>query len=115
MHSTIGLKSRFITLALLTIPMKKPIDAMKPGIVEILRKHDVTRAGLFGSYAKGGQNKGSDIDLLVEIKKDISLFDFAGIKVDLEDRFNKKFDLVEYSCIKPALKDKILGEEVPLM
>jgi predicted nucleotidyltransferase len=95
--------------------MKNSIEAMKPGIVKVLKKHDVSRAGLFGSYARGEQRKGSDVDLLVEIKKDISLLDFAGIKVDLEDTFKRKFDLVEYSCIKPALRDRILAEEVPLI
>jgi len=95
--------------------MNGSIEAMKPGIVKILKKHDVARAGLFGSYARGEQKRGSDVDLLVEIGKDISLLDFAGIKVDLEDEFKRKFDLVEYSCIKPALKDRILAEEVPLM
>jgi len=95
--------------------MKSSVEVMKPGIVKVLKKHDVSRAGLFGSYARGEQRKGSDIDLLVEIKKDISLLDFARIKVDLEDKFRRKFDLVEYGCIKPALRERILAEEVPLM
>jgi len=105
----------FITHKPLITLMKKAIDAMKPGIVQILRKHDVSRAGLFGSYARGEEKKGSDIDLLVEIEKDISLFDFAGIKVELEEKFRKNFDLVEYGAIKPALKNRILGEEIRLM
>jgi len=95
--------------------MKTSIEAMKPGIVRILRKHDVSKAGLFGSYARGEERKDSDVDLLVEIKKDISLFDFAGIKVELEEKLKRSFDLVEYAAIKPALRDRILNEEIRLL
>ena len=31
---------------------------------------------------------------------------------DLEDKLNKKVDLVEYEAIKPRLKNRILSEEV---
>ena len=109
------MKTPFINSKPLVKTMDKTIESMKSGIIQILRENKVSKAGLFGSYARGEAKKGSDIDLLVEIKPDISLFDFAGIKVQLEDRFKKKFDLVEYSCIKPSLRDQILGEEVPLM
>ena len=57
----------------------------------------------------------SDIDILVEIKKNISLLDFVGIKLELEEALKKKVDLVEYSTIKPILKEKILKEEVAIL
>lgn len=36
---------------------------------DALKKYSVRRIGLFGSYARGKQKRGSDIDFLVEFEK----------------------------------------------
>lgn len=63
----------------------------------------------------GELKEDSDIDILVEIEADISLLDFVGIKLELEEALGKKIDLVEYSTIKPLLKDRILREQVVVL
>ena len=57
----------------------------------------------------------SDIDMLVEIEKNISLLDFVGLKIEIEDALGKKVDLVEYNTIKPLLKESILKEQVVIV
>lgn len=57
----------------------------------------------------------SDIDILVEIDKNISLLDFVGIKLEIEETLGRRIDLVEYYTIKPRLKDRILKEEVAIL
>ena len=84
-------------------------------IVSILKSNGVVKAGIFGSYARGEAKKNSDIDILVDIKKDISLLDFVGIKLDLEKVLKRKVDLVEYSTIKPLLRGRILQEQVRIL
>lgn len=81
----------------------------------ILRRSGVTRAGIFGSAARGEMGPDSDIDILVEIREDISLLDFIGIQHELEDALSRKVDLVEYETVKPALKKNILESEVPIL
>jgi len=76
--------------------MKKEITEIKRKTVPILKKNGVVKAGIFGSYAKGKARKGSDVDILVDIKDDISLIGFIGIKLELEKALGKKVDLVEY-------------------
>jgi predicted nucleotidyltransferase len=88
------------------------VDHLKPLIIPVLRKHKVTRAGFFGSIAKGNATEQSDIDLLVELTYPASLLDFAGLKLELETLLGKKVDLVEYRAIKPLIKDSILGNEI---
>ncbi|MEW5907780.1 MAG: nucleotidyltransferase family protein [Patescibacteria group bacterium] len=87
------------------------IQAIKKKIVPVLKRQGVTKAALFGSCARGETKKRSDIDLLVKLKKGKSLFDFVGLKLELEDKLGKKVDLVEYTAIKPLLKDYILKDE----
>lgn len=54
----------------------------------------------------------SDIDILVEIEKDISLLDFVALKLELEETLGRKVDLVEFDTIKPRLRERILKEQV---
>jgi predicted nucleotidyltransferase len=52
----------------------------------------------------------------VEIrKKNFSLLDFVGLKLELEDALGREVDLVEYDTIKPRLKDVILKEELAIL
>ena len=94
----------------------KEIEKIKHKIVNILKKNNVNRAGIFGSYSRGEQKKDSDIDMAVEINdKDMSLLGFIGLKLKLEDILGKKVDLVEYSVIKPLIKKSILKGEVRII
>lgn len=63
----------------------------------------------------GKMKADSDIDILVEIGKDISLLDFVGLKLELEEALKNKVDLVEYKTIKPLLKERILKEQVMIL
>jgi hypothetical protein len=87
------------------------IERIKEKILPILRRYGVKRVGLFGSCVRGEMTPDSDIDILVEIDSDISLLDFVGVKLELEEALNRKVDLVEYSAIKPLLRESILSQQ----
>ena len=95
--------------------MNSVIEDIKQKILPILKRYGIKKAGLFGSCARGELREDSDIDILVEIEKDISLLDFVGIKLEIEESLEKKVDLVEYSTIKPLLKERILSEQVSIL
>ena len=48
--------------------MDSKIKRMQPLIVKTLKANGVKKAGIFGSYARGESKKGSDIDILVQLK-----------------------------------------------
>jgi predicted nucleotidyltransferase len=92
------------------------IEEIREKILPVLRKYDVTRAGLFGSIVRGEAREDSDVDILVEIDRDdISLLDFVGIEFELSEALGRKVDLVEYCAIHPLLKEHILKEELKLL
>jgi predicted nucleotidyltransferase len=95
--------------------MKIEIKELKDKVLPILQRYGAKRAGLFGSYVRGEIAEDSDIDILVEIEQDISLLDFIGIKLEIEDVLGREVDLVEYDTIKPLLKERILKEEVAVL
>jgi predicted nucleotidyltransferase len=91
--------------------MKTHIEQIKRKILPILRRYGVKRVGLFGSCVRGEMTPDSDIDILVEIDSDISLLDFVGLKLELEEALNRKVDLGEYNTIKPFLRERIMKEQ----
>lgn len=95
--------------------MRKYIEEFKQKILPILHRYNIKKAGLFGSCVRGEMSETSDIDILVEIEDDISLLDFVGIKLELEDVLRTKVDLIEYNTIKPLLKERILAEQVVIL
>jgi uncharacterized protein len=93
----------------------KEIEEIKKKIVPLLKKNKIVRAGIFGSYARGEQKKNSDIDILIKPTRKMSLFDFAGIKLEIEDKLGNKIDIVSYRAIHPKLKRQILREEIRII
>jgi predicted nucleotidyltransferase len=94
----------------------KEIEKIKYKIVETLKKNKVIRAGVFGSYSRGEQKKDSDIDIAVEINDNtMSLLGFIRLIRLLEELLKRKVDLVEYSAIKPRIKERILEEEIRII
>jgi len=91
------------------------IQGIKEKIAPILQQYGITKAAIFGSLAKGKATTSSDVDILVEIKSDMSLLDFIGIKIELEEALKMKVDLVEYDTIKPIIKERILAEQVAIL
>lgn len=80
----------------------------------IARAHGAGKVRVFGSFARGDQRAGSDIDLLVEMPAGSSILDVACLKVELEAALRRKVDLVPDDSIKPVLRDRILAEARPL-
>ena len=91
------------------------IEEIKRKILPILKKYGVTKAGIFGSVVRGEETRESDMDILVEINTRMSLLDFVGLKLELEDALGIPVDLGEYSAIKPIVKEQILSEEVAIL
>jgi predicted nucleotidyltransferase len=98
------------------IKSNREVEKIKSKIQRILKENKVSRAGIFGSFSRGEQTKDSDIDIAVEINdSEMSLLGFITLKMKLEDVLGKKVDLVEYSVIKPLIKNRILNEEIKII
>lgn len=76
-------------------------------IIPILKKHQVKRAAIFGSFARGEERKNSDVDLLVDFKKEVGLFAFVDLKNSLEEKVGRKFDVITFRSVNKKLKSYI--------
>ena len=79
---------------------------------ELRERFKVGVIGVFGSYVRGMQRKGSDVDVLVEFEEPIGLFDFMDLEEYLSDLLGVKVDLVSKKALKPNIGECILREVV---
>jgi len=79
--------------------------------MEIAERFDVKKIGLFGSFVRGEQKRGSDVDILVEYSELPNLLEFVRLERYLEGILKKKVDLVEKSSLRDELK-KPIGKEI---
>ncbi len=96
--------------------MKKKIDQIimklredKPFLEE---KFKVKTLGVFGSYIRGEQKKSSDLDILVEFREPVGLFEFMELEEFLEKKMGIKIDLVSKKALKPRIGKHILEEVI---
>ena len=69
------------------------------------------RIGLFGSFVRGEQHLGSDIDFLVEFEPSKKTFDnFIKLSMFLEEALQHKVELVTPESLSPYLGPHILRE-----
>ena len=93
----------------------KEIEKIKNKIIPVLKEYNVTKAGIFGSYARGEQKKNSDVDILVKTGDEMGLLEFIGLKLMLQRVVKRKVDLVEYKTIRKELRETILNDEIRIL
>ena len=90
------------------------ILTIKKIITPIARSYGVKRIYLFGSYAKGSATEDSDIDLLIEKGKPMSLLKLSGMRQSVEEALAHPVDLVSTSGIEDEFYQEIVGTEILL-
>jgi len=91
------------------------LEEVATKILPVLRRHNVLRAAVFGSFARGEPREDSDLDILVEFGGDKSLLDLAGLKLDLEEILGRSVDVITYRGLSPRIRERVLEEQVPIL
>ena len=83
-------------------------------ILEIAAKHGAYNVRIFGSVPRGEADEKSDINMLVELEEERSLFDLGGLLMDLERLLGCKVDVVTVRGLRKRIRERVLKEAVPL-
>ena len=96
--------------------MKKKPNLTRARILKVLREHEdllrkysVKRIGLFGSYVRGQQKRGSDVDFLVDFENP-TYDNFIDLNFSLERLFRRKVGLVTSRSLDPRVKPFVENE-----
>jgi predicted nucleotidyltransferase len=80
------------------------VEEITQRLVPVFEQNGITKAVLFGSYAKGTATDDSDIDIVIETQQKVIGIDFFGILEDVVVSLEKKVDLILRQSIKPNSK-----------
>jgi predicted nucleotidyltransferase len=90
------------------------LQIKRAAILALATKHGASNVRLFGSVVRGEGQHDSDVDFLVDMQEDRSLFDLIGLQQDIEKILGRKVDILTPNGINRYLKDRILAEATPL-
>jgi len=90
------------------------IATIREVMIPIAQTYGVKRVYLFGSYAKGNANEKSDVDLLVEKGRPLSLLKLSGMRQMCEEALKLSVDIVTTTGIAVEFQQEIAGTEILL-
>lgn len=95
-------------------PVGRRVSEHRAELLEVLARHGVRNAQVFGSVARGDDRDDSDIDLLVELPHNTGLLSIARIEAELEAILGTTVDLVSVKGLKPGVRSRVERELVAL-
>jgi len=94
----------------------KTLDQIKTIIRQhrdvLAERYGIAVVGIFGSYVRDEQGQHSDIDLLADILRPISLLELVGAELYLNEILGVKVDLVPKRDVREELRETILREAI---
>ena len=81
-------------------------------LANVWKKNDVVFLAVFGSYVRGEQHRGSDVDIAIEFdpSKEKTLLDLIRLENELSQVFKRKVDLGIFSSLSPYIVDDVKKE-----
>ena len=81
---------------------------------QLEREYRAKVVGVFGSYARGEQDGGSDLDVLVQFLEKATLFDVVGLEMFLEEEFHCKVDACSTRSLRKEIEPSVRKDLIPL-
>lgn len=89
-------------------PSLDQLRARRDQLLEVCGRNGASNVWVFGSVARGEQDDQSDVDLLMDIDEGRSLFDLAGLVLELEKLLGCPVNVVT----RKTLRDNPFGTAV---
>jgi uncharacterized protein len=83
-------------------------------VLRIARRYGVGRLWVFGSVRRREATAQSDVDLLVEWRRSVSLLEVAGLRIELRAVLGREVDVVNRHGLHWAADPQVEAEKVPV-
>ena len=98
-------------------PLRRPSAALiahRAEVRRLLARHGLKNPRVFGSVALGKDTESSDLDILIDAPRGVSLLDIVGAQQAIEDALGVRLDLVTPMDLPESFRAAALAEAVPL-
>ena len=80
----------------------------------IVERHRAGNARVFGSALHGEETAESDLDLLVDPRDDMTLFDIGAIRLELRQLLGVQVDVLTPRALPESFRERVLKDAVPV-
>jgi hypothetical protein len=89
------------------------VQMLESHLAELRRDFGVSSLSLFGSLARDDAHETSDVDVLVDFDRPVTLFDLVSLQLRLEQLLNvQKVDVIVRDALHASLRETILREAI---
>lgn len=90
------------------------LATLRAALPELRGQWPIARLALFGSVARDDATVSSDLDILVEFDRPLTLSAFLALEARLSELAHRRVDLVSRRALKPFIGARVLEEAVPV-
>lgn len=90
------------------------VDELKNIIAPIAEKYQIKQVYLFGSFARGDYDAGSDIDIRIEKGKLRGMFALCGFYTEISEALGRKVDVLTTGSLSEEFLESIRKDEIML-
>ena len=83
-------------------------------ILDAAARHGARNVRVFGSVARGDDDEGSDVDVLIDVEPCRTLLDVIAFEQDLQQLLGRKVEVLTDGGLSPYLQQRILAEAASL-
>jgi len=80
----------------------------------VVARHRASNARVFGSAMRGEDTEESDLDLLVDPREDMTLFDIGAIRMELRQLLGVEVDVLTPRALPESFRERVLKDAVPV-
>lgn len=92
--------------------LQEMMQKLKDAKPELETKYFVVEIGLFGSHVRNEATPDSDLDILIDYRRGLTLFKLAQLRQYLEQLLNVKVDIALKRSLKKRIGKQVLSEVI---
>lgn len=90
------------------------LATLRAALPQLRDEWPIARLALFGSVARDDATPSSDLDILVEFDRPVTLSAFLALEARLSELADRRVDLVSRRALKPFIGARVFEEAVPV-
>jgi len=93
-------------------PRDQTLQILRDALPELRRRFGVASLRVFGSMARDEAGPNSDVDILVEFSKPVSLFVLADLREHLVELVGRPVDVGTEESLRPRMREAVVAEAI---
>ena len=90
------------------------LKAYRDDILAIAERYHAPNIRVFGSVVRGEATEESDVDFMIDVPPEQTLFDLIRLTRSLKELLGCEVDVAQSTVLHPRIRDRVLQDAIPL-